>query len=63
MVGVVATRCECMYMYVPAAPYESRWLPDAGTREDEGGRGRRREEGVGTGDFPELVVCMFWQTD
>lgn len=43
MVGVVATRCECMYMYVPAAPYESRWLPDAGTREDGGGR--REEEG------------------
>lgn len=58
MVGVVATRCECMYMYVPAAPYESRWLPDAGTREDGGGGGGGRR-----GDFPELVVCMFWQTD
>lgn len=54
----MATRCECMYMYVPAAPYESRWLPDAGTREDGGGGGGGRR-----GDFPELVVCMFWQTD
>lgn len=38
----MTTRRECMYMYVPPAPYESRWLPDAGTREgggtrDEGG--------------------------